>query len=291
MASRSTQQNKNPEVEESAVELERLEGEKQKIQNEMLDIVATNKRLITEGEAQKEKIEEEVAQKRQEGDAELEAFNRAIATTKSVKKQLENEVLELRILVSDRDNILISHQEAKEKLTGILESIKKTTNELTGLTSNQNTLLAQIKGHHEDIDSKMAEKQSLDERISLLKKEEDSLKNSHTELVTIIGKAVNDKESSIAEKEIKIKELNQILDEISKRRLALMQLQTEISTLEEKVAEHTTTMTEKEASISERIAIAARLEEHVDGKLQHLKEIEKMFTIEHLARIGYKKTE
>lgn len=180
---------------------------------------------------------------------------------------------------------------AKEELLGIQDLLAKDKAEVTRLGILKHNLEEGIKDYRTDL-------RELNEKIEPLKKE--------LEIVTSGLSAANKTNANLVSDILKrqqehdhiagiVKDLEITADsltkEISGKKESLSVANAELIEVQKKVAEHKQAMATLDTESSTKAGNAARLEQHVDKKLVHLKEIEKQFTTEHLARFGYQKTE
>lgn len=290
MAGRATQ-SQHPDVEALQAELAVLGGQKGIILNEVLAISADKKRLTEEFDADKARLDEELAQKHREGGAELEILDKAIATAKAQTAEAEREAAAARQTADSLATVHAAHEEATAQLSSIWEAIQTRSGEVARLTAAEEELRGTIAQHTEALATLKEDAQAIEAEIA---DNQEHLRLIAAEVAHTIGlfdelKAEHGKLGT--HKEALVKELGDVLDQVTKRSEALAGINGQIADIEKQVAEHTAAMAEKEAALNERIGKASRLEAHVDEKLQHLKELENRYTTEHLARMGYAKTE
>jgi chromosome segregation ATPase len=288
MAGRATQ-SQHPDVEALQAELAVLEGQKGIILNEVLAISADKKRLTEEFDAEKVRIDEELAQKHREGGAELEILDRAIATAREQKTTAELEAENARKVADALNTVRDTHQAAVAALTTTQEAIATQTEELSRLIVSKE-LKGQIAQHTEALTSLKEMAQAVETEIAANQEQLRLISADVTHTLGLFDELKAEHGKMGEHKETLVKELGEVLDQVTKRSEVLAGINGKIADIETQVADHTAAMEAKEAAITERMANAARLEAHVDEKLQHLKELENRFTTEHLARMGYTKT-
>lgn len=290
MAARATQ-SPHPDVEVVQAEVAVLEGQKKTLQNETLGIAADKKRLIEEGEAAKARIEEEVARKHREGGAELETLDNEIARMRLEKEKLEKTIEEAKVLASTHPRIVMAHTDAREALEKTEKDLASKRTELAALLGTEKELGRTVAGHQSLISSIEKDTEALDSKVSEATVALAQKNIERTELETLLGDLRATCAHLEKEKGLKTQELDRHLSGINERLGARLTLENDIAALEKRMAEKEGAIKEQDAALSERMGAAARLETHVNDKLVHLKELENRFTTEHLARMGYQKTE
>jgi chromosome segregation ATPase len=289
MAGRATQS--HPDVEALQAELAALEAQKHTVQTEMLGIATDKKRLHEEFEADKAKLDEELAQAHRNGGAELEILDEAIATAKTGKQQAEREFEEAQSKARALEGVHAAHSEATNQLASTQEAVKVAEKELAQLVAVRQEAEKAIASYRFSFEELAVQKKALAATLAQQKTDVEHVSGEHDALKISLYEVQQIHADYTARKEGAAVELDGIRGQINERLAARTELESEITVLGKQKAVHAAEMAEKDAGITERAARASRLEALVDEKLQHLKELENRFTTEHLARMGYSKTE
>lgn len=288
MARRDLPTSEDKDVEASQAELAVLEGKKNQTQEETLAVAKNKQELEDAFAAAKKQLDEELQAKRATHAKALDDMEQkhrniemALSTIESVHTMTKEETARLEAACNG----------AKEELLGIQDLLAKDKAEVTRLGILKHNLEEGIKDYRTDL-------RELNEKIEPLKKE-------HADLL-ITWRSTSESNAALTGNMLRSQEvLNKIKEEaegltttlvalgkrIDEKKELLFAANGELIDVQKKVSDHKQAMAALDAEISTKAGNAARLEQHVDKKLTHLKEIEKQFTTEHLARFGYKKTE
>lgn len=286
MAGRHKQTSQDPDVEASQAELAALENRKSKTQEELLALFDEKKKFVADFEDLKKKTIEEMAAKRAVNAKSIDDMEQkhrniemALTTIESVQKMTIEESVKLE-----------AHRDALKKEVGELtETRVKEEKELKRLGEEQATLKETIKTTHSDLKDLHFKLEPVKRDITDLQAKKEAL-ISHNEGAEVKHKNFEIVKTSL-ENEIKAKteEFNSLTDAIKDRKGALVNVQADLAEVEKKAADHKVYIDKTTIDINNRLEAAGRLEQLVDGKRDHLKQLEALFSTERLAKYGYKK--
>ena len=278
---------KDPDVEKAREEKEIIEGQKNTLQTEVLDIATTKKELEANFEDAKIRLQEEFDAKKKLLDAEIEKLqNTCVAWRREElvardaaqvaitqrdllfiqKDEHHNAVNEV---ISKKDAVSADHDKLVELKTQLEKDIQVLTQEVSDLEKSKDALISGISTLASK--KKEAEKE-LAQTLSQISIEEDNLKKFQAEKATIFGES---------------KELEK---QIGSSKAEIKRLQGEAVDFEKKASDYKAEMKAEEDRINEKMGSLSRLEQYVNEKRDELKEVESRFTSEHLARMGYAKS-
>lgn len=288
MARRDQPTPQDPAVEESHAELSILEGNKNAVQTETLSIADNKKRLEVDYGDRKRQIEDELTLKRREADLEKEALEKQNLNLKTEGQSVAQENQKVRaenagysaaaVIIKDS---IARDEKTKEALTTSVKALTVSKNELQTSVNDLTPKVAEL--------TKKVELLTADV-TSLEKRKKDAI-DGHVAKAAALEAVTKSHDTLVMKRDEKQTEVNELDKTIAEKREELAKATSSVAEAELQVAAHRKEMFEKDKDSSERAARAARLEQHVQGKLEDLKEIEKQFTTEHLARFGYKKTQ
>ena len=288
MSRRNITISKHPDLKASEEELAVLEAAKNTSQGEVLSIAANKKQLEEDFEAAKKRLDEELTLKRAAHAKEMDEMEQkhrnmemAVITMESVQAMMKEQT-------ATREQVRDS---VKKDIADLHDEKVKEKAEVTRLQILVHNLGDSIKDARTDY-------KELEEKIAPLQKElsilQGKIKDS-TEKYSDLSDSVAAYHSEINELDTRKRKdtsiLEQLSKEISDKTKQKVDLDIELVDAQKKLSEVKQQAAAVEADANTRAGNAARLEVHVDGKLEHLKELESHFTVEHLARGGYKKTE
>lgn len=288
MAHRERRTATNQTVEASQAELAVIEGAKNTAQDAVLSIAANKKQLEADFETAKKKMDEELTLKREQATAEIRKLDETIAAKKAevnAATQVATIVIEeTKQLETTRDIVQKQLTESNEKLSAANTEVSR----LAVLQHNLNDSVKDIRGDYKDAETKLI---GVNKELSEVTAKVTELAGSHDRLlssVTVYKSDISKFEEITKSYSVAHKKLD---SEIQTKIAQKATLDTEVIEVQKQVSQHKQDMAARDAESTTRAGNAARLEQHVDAKLKHLKELEKAFTTEHLARGGYKATE
>lgn len=283
---RTNQQAVDPDVEQSAAELARLQGEQSTVQT-ATEAIAGNKKKLEEDFAEASKrLAEELAAKRDEASRLIKVY----------RQQIEQ-------MATDRDNATIEAQKARDSADTERKALADVRAQASILAQDASRLREDIKGLITDKEALSKENKSLTLNVKALEDERKDLGGKITDLKwTLNGtnstlavrngdleRAKNEHEALDSSKTDKVDAVNALSRQINDKKTAITKAQEDLIALQKQAADQTAAMQKEKEERDQQVGNAARLEQRVDQKLNQLREAEKEFTTEHLARIGYKK--
>lgn len=286
MGRRELGSTQDPDVEASSAELERLKSEQNTVQTETLAI-ATNKKILEEGfESEKERLEQEVEEKRIDSESKIAAYefqrkrfedlrDAADGMAQESKKLAAAEAQKLNKLQQDIVSAQEEFQKIKNDITLIRESVLEATH---SLESHQSSIVDLSKKHSSLQESVSTSKSSLKE----LQGKYDELFQSHETLKTEHS-GISD---SLASKTESIKQIDK---DIASGQQTLSELKGQLADVQKQSVEQTAAMQKEKTERDIQVGNAARLIEKAEKHISILGSLEKEFTTEHLVRVGYKK--
>ena len=276
----------DPDVEESRAELERLEGHKNSAHAEIATIVENRKRIEAEAEEQKGLLQAQIQAKREElVHFEKEHHNRmhsiAVELGKAIierdAKNNEIEIASKKLEAIQKD--IVEHDSKKKPLDASIVSLSSSEERLKKSIAH---LAPEVRILENKKSKLLADLSFIEGKIGALHTTHAEVSARHSEenkLHEVLSEAIPRKKEDVSK-------LNAIHIDLERK---IAGARSEIVILEEKKVSLNKEMIDREAKANESMGNATRLELHVDAKLNQLKELEKGFTVEHLARGGYKK--
>lgn len=286
MAGRHKQTSQDPDVEASQAELAALENRKSKTQEELLALFDEKKKFVADFEDLKKKTIEEMAAKRAVNAKSIDDMEQkhrniemALTTIESVQKMTIEESVKLE-----------AHRDALKKEVGELtETRVKEEKELKRLGEEHSTVKDTIKTTHNELkdlhfklEPKKTELKEIEAKVAAHTKEYADLSGSVAGYQEDVSKLIELK-TKLA------KEVDGYNREIGDKQSGLAKAESDLSEIEKKAADHKVYIDKATIDINNRLEAAGRLEQLVDGKRDHLKQLEALFSTERLAKYGYKK--
>lgn len=277
-----------PDVEASQAEFAALESEKRKVQEETLAIAKNKQELEAAFKESAAKLDEELHIKRTahaQALDDMEQKHRNVEAALTMISEVQGLAMtQTKKFEAERDDI----KKEVAELNGSVAGSKAEVNRLVLLKHNLNESIADARTDYKDITSKItfkaAELNGLEAKLS-------ALKNAHAEFMPQVTAEVNAHKALVEEVAGLQTTLRALEIKIEDKQKELSSVNGELMDVQKQVSGHKQSMAEREAEATTKAGNASRLELHVDKKLNHLKELEKQFTTEHLARVGYQKTE
>jgi len=287
MARREQTITKDPDVEVSQAELQALEGVKSTIQTETLAVAKNKQELEQAFEEAKERLDRELETKSAAHFLQLDA--------------MEQKYRNIEMTISTNESVQKMIQEETAVLEQVRELVKK---DIAELHDNKGTVSAEVvrllETQHlleDNIRDLRVVENALDEKNKLVHMETIALSAKlkqefarYDQLIgnhTVLREKVTHLSAIHADVQSKIDAINK---DLVGKVVALRTATNDLMDVQKRVADHKQSMAVLESEISARAGNAARLEQHVDKKLDHLKQIEQNFTNERLAAHGYKRT-
>lgn len=285
---RRNETTKDTETEVASSELEHIENTKHTVQSEVLTIADQKKRLEESYGERKREIEDDLAISKRQAEQEKESLSGQNVTLKNENTKLEQANIELRAknsnLVSERDVLVKDIERSKVELEKLKSGIVPLVEEKKELQKSINDLSPKL--------AVMQERYSILNRDVIdLEKRKKMIIDDHAVNIAGLKKVTDSHNALVIARDSKQKEVDDIDALLKDKKEALDKSKIEVSDFERIIIHFKQEMDKKTEETNTKMKNAANLEIHVDEKLTHLKEIEKQFTNEHLARMGYKKTE
>lgn len=300
MARREQAPSQDKDVEASQAELAVLDGEKSKTHDEVLVVINDKKRLEKERDELVSKIDKEVTQKRKAADEEIALLDKAVIAARERKSQAERDLMasvsgnvkkDLAQAITDRDAAVKERDIEQAKLAEVRTARTTEEAEVTRLQGLKQNLSDGIADARSDLKNLEGEKKKLEDDLPAKRAEFEQTKKDHVAETSRGGALLTTNNKLHQQNVAKNAELDGVLKQINERNGALIELTNKITEVEKELADKKEEVKKLDADSAERAGNAARLEQHVDEKLAHLKELESHFTTERLAKYGYKKTE
>ncbi len=288
MGRRNNSEPQDPKVEEASTELESIVGQKKSVEAEITSTVTNKKRLEQEYEDRKREIEDDLAIRKREVEKEKANLDNQNLFLRDENKKLEQSK---QILQKEHDTFVIIIKTISEQSERDKKALEIISSDVARLTKEKNELQQSINNFTPQVvalESKIAVLQIEYDKLEKAKKETTTI---HTTLSTELVEIKKSHSSLTASKDIKQKEINDLDVQIKDTKDKLIIAQSELAEIVNLIQSKKEDLDKRETDLNTRMGNAQRLEVHVSEKLDHLKEIEKQFTNEHLARVGYKKTE
>lgn len=288
MARREQTTTKHPDVAASQDDLAILEGRKDAVQKEILVLAENKKQLEADFKTSTEKLDHDLKEKREAHMGELAELSDSIRDTRVVLKKLE----------ADKKTHADELIHLDEKRGAIVKDINTFHGKRSALVNEIGTLETRIKelGHirdtlRTDIKTLETSKTDLEKKVHELTEKIRIDGEAHDRIIAHKQLMEGDHAKLVVSKNDTQNELDALNHTIKEKIDELAGLKASIIEVQKEVSDHKQVITAADVEISTRNANAARLEAHVSAKLTELKELEQHFTTEHLARVGYKKTE
>lgn len=282
---------KDPDVEASQAELHDLEGAKSTVQTELLETAEGKQRLEESFEVRKREIEDELAIRRREAEIEKEAIDRGVLASLEEKKGIDKTIETLKgniVSLSEEETSL------QIRVRECNETTVKASNDMVRLTAQRDTLqeevdplLATVTEAQKKFDILTADVEILEERKKTLTEDTSVLATSYSETKIAHDTLSVTYEANKKEAATEIEKLDAL---VSEKKTELIAATSNLETVQKDTEKTIKESQEKEDLANKRLESATRLEATVDMKLEHLREVEKAFTTEHLLKYGYKKT-
>lgn len=292
-------QPQNKDVEASQAELLMLESQKNAIQNDVLAIADDKKRLERERDEKIDSIEKELAQKRADAAEAIRLLDAGVISAKERKAQAERDLMstvsgnvkkDLEKAITERDAAMEQRDAEQTKLAQARELRVAEEAKVKELSESKATIALDIdiaQKRRTDIfeENKKLEADLPAKRIEFKQLTQDCEKEG--EHVKKLAELNLEADATLKAKDADIEKKNASLVELSTKIAALGN---DVADLEKHIAARKESADKTDAESTTRAGNAAKLEQHVDDKLAHLKELESQFTTERLARAGYRKT-
>lgn len=286
MAHRKAPTTQDPDVEESRGELAQLESKKETVQKETLAIAENKRQLKQDLEDDKRVQDEAHALRKADLERELQRITDDIEAAKQHKENAERDADTAVATRITEENSLTLTKKEHSTLSDSKESLKNETQQLEDKKTSSTTRVASLEEsirkltlQEADISlavSKLEEKESnLTSNISTLQSGHETLIDSHIALKADHLKASNSLSDINKDIDTKTQELAAVNDRLQRAKRELL--------------ECTQKSDADSARIKSEMGNLALLEQRVEEKHAQLIEAENHFTVEHLARLGYKK--
>lgn len=277
----------NPTVEASQAELAVIEAAKNTSQGEVLSLAANKKQLEADFEVAKQKLDAELALKREQFNVEILLLEGSLATKKAeieiaTKKSIEV-TEETKQLETTRNTVQKQLTESNEKLSAANTEVTR----LMVLQHNLNDSIKDARTDYKDAETKLVA--SNKDLADILVTVKSATENNATIVNNIFNNNDTYKKLLYAKQEVE-ETLSKLDKELQTKIDQKAALDADLIEVQKQVSQHKQDMATLDAESATRAGNASRLEVHVDGKLKHLKALEKEYTTEHLARGGYTKT-
>lgn len=288
MAHRDRRTAKDPDVEASQVELAAIAAEKETKQGEVLAIAQNKKELEQAFEESKVKLDAELTAKRESSAIEIAALDKIIAAKKVEAEVLEKENVNMR---SFNGALKTEGESLRSYLARKREELSTITTAIDTHTQTGKKILTDIKTCKDELEALVKNKEAAELGCKNIEQKLKELHLSHSAKSDELSSATTEFKQLLEHKAIASAGLRDIELKISDKKDVLSVLNQEEISIQKKISEQKEFIAKQDADSTLRMGNAARLEQHVDKKLSDLKAVEAHFTTEHLARIGYKKTD
>lgn len=280
----------DPDLEAVRLEREHEEGQRDVAQNESISLGERNKQLEASYESRKRDIEDDLAIKRREAEIEKQKIADETLESRNEKATLEsgNAVLrgEKATLIATNDTLVEQNYKEEARKERLTTDNTTFANELADIKKQLETLLPELTQVQKSIAEGRGELANVTERKQKASDEHDEFIKKSSEEVSKKTKDYNDLCDVHVVKTKQIVSLDtQLADKTAQLNTATQKL-SEVQTSADTIH---VAADKRDKESNERLGNASRLEKLVDAKREQLMEIEKAFTTEHLARIGYKK--
>lgn len=275
-----------PDVEASQAELARLKGEQESVQTATLAVAENKKKLESDYEAAKKRLDDELEQKRADTDREIKALDAATVRAKGAREKAEQDLASAKDALKHAERELDETRTEAQKATATLNTAKADAKRLSAQCVALETKMEDCKASLPGLESK---KKVLESEISLLGQMIEKAKSDREADTAAMAARQAEHELLGTTKVAREAELKAISEQTNEAKTELARAKESLIEIQKQANAQTTAMqTEKEAR-DVAVGNASRLEKRVDQKLSTLRELEKEFNTEHLARVGYKK--
>lgn len=285
MARREQTKDTDPDVEASRMELQTLEGQKNNAEREREAIHKSKEQLEKDFVEASSTISQKLEVARENAANQIRKICADIAEAESEKTASISRAATIQSetsrLQTTFDNLKTDVEKAIKVLADIQQDHERVTKQHISLVSQ----VGLCKSLLTDLESK---KQELLNDISEKRAAAIRLHNSHDSL----DESLQDKRQTLAALDAQILEAVQVIknkqSDLGEANLILPVLKDQIVDLKKQATEHTVAMQKEKSERDMQMGNLARLEKRVDEKFASLKALEGEFTIEHMARVGYK---
>ena len=275
----------DPDVEESRAELEHLEGKKNTAQTDVLAIAENKKQLEADFEESKKRLDTQITEKKEEFQRVTNSFSKLVLITTASQKEAE----------LARDKAIEERKHAEKDLetirmdvassTGKKESVDELVKSLTSIEQRLRSSIAHLAPQERTLEVRKAK---LSHEVADLEKKVAELIDSYSRTHATHVSEQHAHEELKASRGTVESDLNGAKDRLAQIKEEITTSESALTDVQKKRAEHEAEMQKRESAANERMANATHLEQRINVKLEQLKDAEKEFTVEHLARIGYK---
>lgn len=285
MALRKQSPSIDPDVEASRAELDTLEGAKNTAQQDVLVIAENKKRLESDKEETIKRLDDEIAGRQKDSEDASIAHAQLISRLSKEKEDAEKarDTAVQNKETAEQDAVTAQKQAADE-----IDKKKVITDSIAALMTQEAAIRRSVKNAALDLERDETRSTEVKKELADIEAKLMATKDEHNSSVESFASEKKEHETLLTSKEAKQKEITILDASITDKNTKLTALTAEVTILENKRSEHETVMKQREDDANKRMANATNLEQRVDGKLEQLKEAEKEFTTDHLARMGYR---
>jgi hypothetical protein len=273
------------EMQQASVELASIQVEKEKHQAELSGIIENKNNLVTKFSTEADKLNNDFLNRKKELEikirsiqdkldhisAELDVSEKnkktlieSIFILSKQKKSLDDEVFGLR---SVKENLDRDIKEGEQKIKDQDISLKSFNSSVAIIEAKKNLLEKEVL--------------SFELKISDKRLEHDRIASMNTNNQSLSDIAIENKKKIESEIESLREVVRSKCEELAKTTIELNDVQSILS-------DHKISMKKKEGEIATRLENAGKVEKRVNEKIEQLKFLKSEFTVEHLARIGFK---